>query len=220
MKKWKNVAVICAAFIVMGLSVSRTAECEYHKATEHMEAVQKDISAEMNEYNPRMHVKVMSVKYVDLIYRTTDGIQVIEKVTKGTPTLDGYGGIGGFDCDDFADFDRMACAIYKEAGGDDCGDDTRIMVGNVILNRRENELFPNSIEDVLMQYRQYNTFCWTGIVWPESAQSEPHAVERAYECAARVLEGTRLLPDDVLYQAEFPQGTETVVYQDRTYFCR
>lgn len=220
MKKGRVAATLCAAVLVTGFSVSRTAECEYHKATEHMETVQTDISAEMNEYNPRMHVKVMSVKYVDLIYRTTDGIQVIEKVTEGTHTVDGYGGAGGFDCAEFEDFERMACAIYKEAGGDDCGDDTRIMVGNVIMNRRESDLFPDNIEDVLMQYRQYNTFCWTGIVWPESAQSEPHAVERAYECAARVLEGTRILPDDVLYQAEFPQGTETVVYQDRTYFCR
>lgn len=74
----------------------------------------------------------------------------------------------------------------------------------------------------MLQRRQYNTFYWTGVVWPERASlaSEQKAVERAYACAERVLLGEKLLEDDVIYQAEFFQGTELVCYQDGIYFCR
>ena len=50
-------------------------------------------------------------------------------------TKDGVGGNGGFITDDPYDLELLARAIYAEAGVDDCSDETRIMVGNVILNR-------------------------------------------------------------------------------------
>lgn len=121
-----------------------------------------------------------------------------------------------------ADLEMLALVIYQEAGGDACSDETRLMVGNVVLNRVADDRFPDSIEEVLLQKRQYGRLYWTGLVWPERADKpgEAHAVERAYKCAEEVLNGTRLLPDDVIWQAEFPQGTETVAEQDGFYFCR
>ena len=73
-----------------------------------------------------------------------------------------------------------------------------------------------------MQKQQYGRLYWTGLVWPERASQsvEAHAVQRAYDCAERVLNGERLLPDDVIWQAEFIQGTEIVAHQDGFYFCR
>lgn len=132
------------------------------------------------------------------------------------------GGRGGFITDGKNDLELVAIAIYKEAGGDNCTDDTRIKVGNVIINRTKDDRFPDTVEEVLTQYRQYNTFYLTGVVWPERASydSEQAAVARAYECAERVLLGESLLPDDVVFQAEFMQGTEIVSYQDGIYFCR
>lgn len=138
------------------------------------------------------------------------------------PLLNGNCGKGGFITDGKNDLELVAIAIYKEAGGDDCSDETRIMVGNVIINRTNHEEYPDTVEGVLLQRRQYNTFYWTGVVWPERASlaSEQKAVERAYACAERVLLGEKLLEDDVIYQAEFFQGTELVCYQDGIYFCR
>lgn len=137
-------------------------------------------------------------------------------------TKDGIGGAGGFIVDDPQCLELLARAIYKEAGGDDCSDETRIMVGNVIINRMHNEWYPDTMEAVLTQYRQYNTFYWTGVIWDERASnpSEKEAVERAYKCAERVLLGERLLPEDVVFQSEYIQGTEIVAYQDGIYFCR
>ena len=91
------------------------------------------------------------------------------------------------------ELEMLACTIYVEAGGDACSDETRMMVGNVVLNRVAHPDFPNTIEEVLLQPRQYNTFSWDGIVWPDRAANddEQEAVQRAYDIARRLLEGER-----------------------------
>lgn len=65
--------------------------------------------------------------------------------------------------------EMLACAIYQEAGGDACCDLCRHRVGDVILNRMEDDRFPNTVEEVLTAYRQYGRFYWTGVVWPDRA---------------------------------------------------
>lgn len=120
-----------------------------------------------------------------------------------------------------ADREMLALVIYQEAGVDACSDDTRLMVGNVVLNRVADDRFPDTIEEVLLQERQYGRLHWTGLVWPERADNpgEAHAVQRAYDCAERVLDGERLLPEDVIFQSEYILG-EIVAQQDGFYFCR
>ena len=120
------------------------------------------------------------------------------------------------------ELEALALAIYQEAGGDMCSDETRMMVGNVVMNRVADSRYPDTIEEVLLQKQQYGRLYWTGLVWPErhTNPGEAHAVARAYECAERILNGERVLPDDVIYQAEFVQGREIVAQQDGFYFCR
>ena len=120
------------------------------------------------------------------------------------------------------ELEHLAIAIYQEAGGDACSDETRLMVGSVVMNRVEDSRFPDTLHGVLTQRAQYGRLHWTGIVWPERASNpgEAYAVERAYACAERILLGERVLPNDVIWQAEFKQGTEVVAYQDGMYFCR
>lgn len=120
------------------------------------------------------------------------------------------------------DLRTLALIIYQEAGGDACSDETRLMVGTVALNRVASDRYPDTIQEVALQRKQYGRLHWTGLVWPERAQhpGEVHAVARAYACAEQLLNGERVLPDDVVFQAEFTQGTEVVAYQDGLYFCR
>lgn len=121
------------------------------------------------------------------------------------------------------ELELLALVIYQEAGGDACSDETRRMVAEVALNRVDHPVYPNTLEKVLTQYGQYGRLYWTGIVWPQRAQyaAERHAVDRAYRIAEEVLTSDyRLLPGDMLFQAEFPQGTEIVAEQDGLYFCR
>ncbi len=120
------------------------------------------------------------------------------------------------------ELEMLALVIYQEAGADFCSDDTRLKVGTVVMNRVADDRFPNTIEEVLTQKAQYGRLHWTGLVWPERASTEveAHAVERAYKCAERILMGERFLPEDVVWQAEFTQGTEVVCEQEGFYFCR
>lgn len=120
------------------------------------------------------------------------------------------------------ELDTLALVIYQEAGGDECSDETRLMVGTVVLNRVADDRYPDTITEVATQYKQYGRLCWTGLVWPERAElpQEAYAVKRAYDCATQLLDGDRVLPSDVIYQAEFIQGTEVVAEADGFYFCR
>ena len=120
------------------------------------------------------------------------------------------------------DLETLALIIYQEAGGDNCSDETRLMVGTVVLNRVADDRYPDTIADVATEYKQYGRLYWTGLKWPKRADKaeEAHAVKRAYDCATQLLDGYRALPEDVIYQAEFIQGTEVVAHQDGFYFCR
>lgn len=118
----------------------------------------------------------------------------------------------------------LACAIYQEAGSDAVCDECRYRVGDVILNRVDSEYFPDTIEGVLTQNRQYGLFYVTGVVWPERASNvnEAAAVERAYEVATDILVNGNhgdLYGKGYIWQAEFIQGDE-YVYCDGIYFCR
>ncbi len=120
------------------------------------------------------------------------------------------------------ELEMLAIVIYREAGGDKYSDDTRLKVGTVVMNRIASKRYPNTMEKVLTQKSQYGRMHWTGVVWPKRASSpnEAHAVKRAYAIAERILQGERALPEDVIYQAEFKQGTKVVAHQDGLYFCR
>lgn len=116
----------------------------------------------------------------------------------------------------------MAAAIYNEAGADYCSDDTRRLVGYVILNRVNDPRYPNTIKGVLEQKRQYGRFYWTGIKFASRASrpQEKHAVERAYRIAKECLEADTIpIPKTVVFQAEFKQGVKVYSHQNGIYFC-
>lgn len=123
---------------------------------------------------------------------------------------------------DEAELEMLACVIYQEAGGDAASNEARYMVGDVVLNRIADERFPNTMEEVLTQKRQYGRFYWTGIVWPDRAQNpdEAAAVERAYTIAHDLLTDTyhsKLYREGYIWQAEFEQGHD-IVFLDGIYF--
>ncbi len=121
------------------------------------------------------------------------------------------------------DTERLACAIYSEAGGDACSDECRIDVGDVVLNRVEDSRFPDTLEGVLTAPRQYGRFSVTGVIWPERAKDpgEAHAVERAYRIAEQLLAGEHgeLYKNGYVWQAEFEQGSDGF-WLDGLYFGR
>jgi len=138
--------------------------------------------------------------------------EVVEEVVEETP-LPSYTA---------EDLETLAIIIYQEAGSDATPDEVREYVGCVVLNRVESDRFQDTIQEVATAKRQWGRLYWTGIVWPERAASpnEAHAVERARECAKRVLEmDERPVPKNVVWCAEFPQGEGTWKEFDGFYFC-
>lgn len=117
------------------------------------------------------------------------------------------------------DRDIIATVIYNEAWGG-CTERHRELVAAVIMNRVKSDKFPDSVYDVVAQKGQYLL---------GYANGDPHytppkdVLEECRVIAAGALLGEIECPDNVLYQAEFKQGTG--VYEvcktsySTTYFC-
>ena len=112
------------------------------------------------------------------------------------------------------DLDLLACVIYQEAGGNECCDDCRRRVADVVLNRVEDPRFPNTIREVLTAKNQYGRFYYTGIKWPNRSKNyyERDAIARAYRIAEEVLNGqhSELYGNGYIWQAGFKQGTSQI----------
>lgn len=116
---------------------------------------------------------------------------------------------------DAEDLEYLAIVIFCEAGADAQCDETRYMVGDVVLNRVADSRYPDTIHDVLAQKAQYGRFYWTGVVWPERASyaGNAHAVERAREIAYNLLTDQRhseLYGKGYIYQDNRVQGRDNV----------
>jgi spore germination cell wall hydrolase CwlJ-like protein len=88
--------------------------------------------------------------------------------------------------------------ISAEAGN--CSEDMMISVGSVVLNRVEDERFPDSIYEVVFETDpvQYSPTV-NGTFWNDPT-------EGAVEVAERLLTEGSQIDASVVWQAEFPQG--------------
>ena len=105
--------------------------------------------------------------------------------------------------------DMLACVIYQEAGWSKSCDECRKRVGDIVLNRVNSPLFPNTIYEVLTAPSQYGLFHWTGIKWPANATPSSASVARSYAAADAILTGNHsdVYDKGYVWQAEFVQGS-------------
>lgn len=109
--------------------------------------------------------------------------------------------------------------ISAEAGN--CQEEMMLYVGSVVLNRVEDDRFPNTIYDVVFQTEpslQYRPI--------ENGEYEKEPTEGALEAAKKLLEEGSVLPADVIYQSNDIIG-EYYTHLDpppgigsRMYFCK
>lgn len=109
------------------------------------------------------------------------------------------------------DLDLLAHVIYAEAGSDYCTDEMRYGVGSVVLNRVEDECFPDTLYNVIYQKGQYQC------TWDGNIDKTPD--ERSYRIAQDLLNNGSIFPSDVVYQAEFKQGSGVYTKIQNIYFC-
>ncbi len=117
----------------------------------------------------------------------------------------------------------MAVAIYNEAGGNACTDEHRELVGYVVLNRVKDSRYPSTIRKVLEQPCQYEGIDKNGVYFAKRGNTELElkALERAWKTAKKVLENRDNIPipENVVFQAQFKQGTGLYKKLYNTYFC-
>lgn len=113
------------------------------------------------------------------------------------------------------DIDTLAKIVCNEAGGE--SEEMQLLVANVVRNRVESKHFPDTYYEVAVQPSQYGTMSVRGVNWPKWADHDIRV--HCYNIAERVLNGETFCPADVVYQAEFTQGSEVYAEIDGMYFC-
>ena len=110
------------------------------------------------------------------------------------------------------DYYELSHVIQAEAGY--CSKEMMEGVGSVVLNRVKSSKFPNTVYEVIHQPGQYSTVSYLASQVP---------TEEALEVTDDLLRNGSKYPEDVLYQANFPQGTGTYLTLDSGYstmwFC-
>lgn len=116
-----------------------------------------------------------------------------------------------------SDLSILANVIAGEAPY--CPQEHQIAVAAVVLNRVSDDRFPDTVAGVVGQEGQYSAeYLEPRDEWPEGC----------LEAARMTLAGEHDVPPDVIYQANFEQGTETWWisevntgwWRSTTYFCR
>lgn len=106
--------------------------------------------------------------------------------------------------------------LMKELGCDWISDEMQRMVASVVINRVNSPLYPNTIKEVIFQKGQYSNLGNFYSITP---------TQKVIDNARYVLENGSVLPPNVLYQSEFPQGNGVYmkyydeVLNNTTYLC-
>lgn len=111
----------------------------------------------------------------------------------------------------------LAKLIDCEAG-DECSDEHKMFVGQVVLNRIISDKFPDTLNEVIYQK---NPIQYISAYNGQIESNIPS--ERSVEAARKLLNGTRICSEDVVWQSEFPQGEIVAVFEtsySTTYFCK
>lgn len=111
------------------------------------------------------------------------------------------------------DIECLARVINGEAGADYCSDTLMTYVGSVVLNRVKSKDFPNTLEEVIFQEGQY------ACTFDKHKNYYKEPSDRAWKIAKDLLTNGSALPEDVVYQAEFKQGSRTYIVEQNMYFC-
>lgn len=111
----------------------------------------------------------------------------------------------------YDDLYLLAHLIGGEAGADWCSDTMQLYVGSVVLNRVQSEYYPDNLYDVIYQSGQY------ACTWDGNFDREP--TQRCWDTAQYLLDNGSVLPENVVYQAEFTQGDGIYAQEQNMYFC-
>ena len=108
-----------------------------------------------------------------------------------------------------SDLNLLSRILFAEAGGST--DEDMLLVGTVIFNRMAHRDFPNTLRGVIYQKGQYSP------TWNGAMNKTPST--RAIANAKRLLAGERFAPKNVVFQAQFKQGSGLWKKVGTHYYC-
>lgn len=112
-----------------------------------------------------------------------------------------------------SEIDILARIVYFEAGSSWISDRHQQLVACVLLNRCNDDRFPNTIKENVYKKGQY---ACSGKLYSVSKSSIP---ERCYENAKAAAYGLVECPSNIIFQAQFKQGKGVYEHIGNTYFC-
>lgn len=107
---------------------------------------------------------------------------------------------------------RLAQLMYAENGAAE-EDDCVFLTGIVVVKRMKSKKYPDTLEGVISQKGQYSTY-QTGKI---NCKPDERCLEFAEEILRFNLE--KDYPDNLVFQAEFPQGSKIYKRFGQEYFC-
>ena len=117
----------------------------------------------------------------------------------------------------YDDLFLLSKIVEAEAGSSWLTEEHRLLVASVVVNRVNSPEYPNTIYDVIYQEGQYAP---AGKKWFDELIPSRDSVMAAY----KILTEGSVAPPDVVYQANFRQGSDIyhTIYDSKlgtTYFC-
>lgn len=109
------------------------------------------------------------------------------------------------------ELELLAHLLMAEAGSDYIQDEMIYGVGTVVMNRIDSPKFPDTLQGVIYQPGQYQC------TWDGGIHKQP--TERCYRIAKEILNGYRSMPSNVIWQAEFKQGSGIYTQIQNMIFC-
>lgn len=103
----------------------------------------------------------------------------------------------------------LSALVGAEVG--DLSDDCQIAAASVVLNRINSPAFPDTVYDVVYQPGQYETV--------DNGKIENHPDDNVRKNVEYVLQNGSQIPENVVYQGMFSQGSGVWDIIDGEYFC-
>lgn len=110
------------------------------------------------------------------------------------------------------ELDMLAHLINAECGAEWCQDEMLYYTGSVVLNRIKSKDFPDTMKEVIFQKGQYSC-TWNG------SYKNLKPTKRCVNIAKRLLTYGSVLPENVVFQANFKQGLGVYAQVQNMYFC-
>lgn len=119
----------------------------------------------------------------------------------------------------YSDEDLLLLSRLIDAeAGDECTDEHKLYVGQVVLNRIQDSRFPNTLEEVIYQVEPQQQYASI-----DNVDFHNYPSERSIQCAKKLLNGEYITDEPIIWQSEFPQGTVVKVFKTKystTYICK